>query len=196
MALKLFLAFMIGSVTTAATAVIEREMTAEEKGALPAWCAFTMSFDRTMRAPGHFDDHVARYGEGWNHVHHYCRGLVDIMRYYTSDPLYKNKSHWANSAIGEIDYVLRNAPGDFLLNKEMLFRKVRLQISERKFRDAEKTARDIVQRWPEAADSHGALAEALIGAKQHAEAKRALEAASAIVKDGQRLTQIKLALGL
>jgi hypothetical protein len=193
---RVIAAVLAGCLAGAAFGVSENEMTEEEKKALPAWCAVSMAFDRQPRAPGHFDDMVQRYGEGWKHVHHYCWALASVMRYHSADPDLRNKSHWAKSAIGDIDYVLRNAQPDFLLNREMMLRKVRLQISERWLTDAEKTARELVQRWPEFADSHGALAEVQLAASSAAEARRTLSAAAAVVKDGSRLDQIRRGLRL
>lgn len=58
---------------------------------------------------------LARFGETWNHIHHYCYALAFMNRYYASrDPGFRR--HILHQAIDNINYVIQRAPsGDPLL---------------------------------------------------------------------------------
>lgn len=179
-----------------AQALRPEEMTPAERKALPAWCEFTHSFDRTPGAPGHFNDHVARYGVGWTHVHHFCWALGSLMRYSRYDTTAQMKQSLVAAALDDIDYVLRNAPRDFVLRYEILVRKVRVLVMHGALADAEALSREVLAEWPDRADSHGLVAEVLLASGRRREASDVLAAADAAVRDRARLKQIRGALKL
>lgn len=170
------------------------EMTEAERRALPRWCEFTQTFDRAPRNPGHYNDHVARYGEGWTHVHHYCWALASLIRYHSFDTTPQMRHTLASSAIGDLDYVLRNAPEDFILRFDILVRKARVLTMLGSPADALQLGEQIRAEWPDRSDSHGLVAEILLVLNRREEAREVLRAAESVVKDMERLDHIKAAL--
>lgn len=179
-----------------AYALMPNEMTEAERRALPRWCEFTQSFDRTPRNPGHYDDHVARYGVGWTHVHHYCWALASLIRYFNFETSAQMKRTLADSALRDLDYVLRNSPEDFVLRFEILARKARVLMALQSLSEAHALSEEIRAKWPDRSDSHGLVAEVLVQMNRHQDARNLLTAAESVVKDKERLDQIRSALNL
>jgi hypothetical protein len=188
-------AFLIGSLPDA-HGLKPDQMTTEELRALPRWCSFTQTFERNPRAPGHYDDHLARYGPGWTHVHHYCWALGSMLRYSQFSTSAQMKRSLATSAIADIDYVLRNAPEDFVLRNEIVTRKARILIIAGSPGEGLSIAEQVAKEWPDQADSHGLVAEALLALKRRGDAKKVLDEAESRVKDNDRLARIRSALKL
>lgn len=193
---RYFLASVALALAMSAHALTPNEMTEAERRALPRWCEFTQSFDRSPRNPGHYHDHVARYGVGWTHVHHYCWALASLIRYYNFETSAQMKRTLANSALQDIDYVLRNAPEDFILRFEIFVRKARVLMALGALSEAHALSERIQTEWPDRSDSHGLVAEVLLQMNQRQNAKNLLIAAEPLVKDRERLSQIRSALNL
>ncbi len=97
-----------------------------EVAMLPTYCPYTQLFRE--RVPGGNDpEQVQRWyatmGGTFHHMHHYCWGLMHLnrARFLARDATVR-KFNYA-SAISEFDYVLRHAPGDFVLLPEIITRR-------------------------------------------------------------------------
>jgi tetratricopeptide (TPR) repeat protein len=55
--------------------------------------------------------------ENWDHMHHYCGGLVELNRYYRGNAAQRAKT--LRDAMWEFDYVLKNTQPDFYLRADM-----------------------------------------------------------------------------
>jgi thioredoxin-like negative regulator of GroEL len=106
------------------------------------------------------------------------------------------KRSLTRSAIADIDYVLRNAPEDFVLRNEILARKARILIVAGSPDAAFEIAEQVAAKWPEQADSHGLVAEALLALGRRSDAKKVLDAATSSVLDKDRLARIRSVLKL
>lgn len=191
-----FLAAMMLHIATAAHALRPEEMTPAERSSLPSWCEHTQSFRGPHGAQRAYNDYVSRYGPGWTHVHHYCWALASIIRYSRYDTTAELKRTLASSALADLDYVLRNAPEDFILRYEILARKIRLLVMIGEYSDAENLSETVRSKWPERADSYGLIAEVKLASNQRDDARRILDVGELVVKDKERLAQIRSALGL
>jgi hypothetical protein len=191
---KLLAAVVLGCTAISATALSFDEMTPAELQALPKWCAHTMTYPRERGSTDQYRSYVEGYGEGWTHVHHYCWALGSMVRH--NQPLLpgQQKSGLVQRAIADIDYVLRNAPREFFLRREISSRKARLLQFSGSLQPALELAKEIEREWPGHADSHGLVAEILLSMNRRQEARKVLDDASKTVADVDRLKKIRAVL--
>lgn len=97
-----------------------------EVALLPHYCRYTKVF-RDMVPGGKNKAEIDRWyavmGPSFNHVHHYCWGLMKTNRALLLARDTKTKRFYLKSSIDEFDYVLRNASPDFVLRPEILTKK-------------------------------------------------------------------------
>jgi len=93
---------------------------------LPAYCKSTQYF-REKFPRRDMAEEIARWtqfmGGTFNHMHHYCWGLMDTYRATMFDRDAQSRKHDLFSSIGEFDYVITKAPPDFRYLPEMLTKK-------------------------------------------------------------------------
>ncbi len=93
---------------------------------LPVYCKYTQDF-RGRLAGGNNREEIARWtssmGDTFNHMHHYCYGLMDVNRAAFLSRTREDRAFNLNSSITEFDYVIQRAPPDFSLLPEILTRK-------------------------------------------------------------------------
>lgn len=187
-------ALAVAVLCSGARAVQTEDMTPAERAVLPRWCEFTQTFDRSPRAPGRYEDHLARHGPGWAAVHHYCWAIASLVRQSQASNTDQNRRFLAQSALRDIDYVLRNSPADFFMRYDILLRKGRVLLGEKANAKAIETANEMVQMDPRRSEGHALLAEAHLAGGRAAEAARILDSAAEQVSDPERLRQFRQAL--
>jgi len=95
-----------------------------EVGMLPRYCAYTQFFrDRVGHNPTEVERWYSRMGPSFNHMHHYCWGLMKTNRalFLTRTEYYRR--FYLNDAISEFDYVIRNATPNFVMLPEIFTKK-------------------------------------------------------------------------
>ncbi len=172
------------------------EYTKAELATLPKWCHSTQSFTQESQTRRTYDDYVARYGQGWTHLHHYCWALVAMMRYDRINNTAQDRRGYAASALADMRYVLDRTQPDFVLWFEIVSKRTRLLIRERIFDQALESANSALAAFPNRADSHGLKAEVLLETGRRGEAKKVLDDAKTVVADSDRLEKIRLVLKL
>ncbi len=92
---------------------------------LPTYCADTMGFkygdshyNTSPRAPGW----VAQMGNSFWAMHHYCWALINVHRARFPGVGAAQRRGLLESAIGDIGYVLKNSPPDFIMLPELYLR--------------------------------------------------------------------------
>ncbi len=165
-----------------------------ERSLLPQWCKFTQTFVTGAQGNLRYQQYLGQYGEGWKHVHHFCWGLVSMVRAAGYDTSASQRDYFLKSAIMDFDYVLERAPENFVLRFDINLKKVRALLTRNELNNAESLARQIVERWSDRADAYGLLAEVYLAAKAPHEARKALEQGVDQVKDKDRLDQIRSVL--
>lgn len=97
-----------------------------EVALLPHYCKYTKVF-RDSVPEGKNKAEIERWysvmGPSFNHVHHYCWGLMKTNRALLLAKDTKTKRFYLTSSIDEFNYVLRNASPDFVLRPEILTKK-------------------------------------------------------------------------
>lgn len=78
---------------------------------------------------------LARFGVGWNHLHHYCYALNYINRYKKTFKQDERKFYLQN-ALDNIQYVFTHAPQDFWFRSEMHTQKGKLLVSAKRGSEA------------------------------------------------------------
>lgn len=97
-----------------------------EMAMLPRYCGHTMLF-RDKVLGGNNPEEVERwhgvFGDTFNHLHHYCRGIMKTNRavLLSRDP--QTRRAYLVDAVREFDYVLERATPDFVLLPEILTKK-------------------------------------------------------------------------
>jgi len=93
---------------------------------LPAYCKSTQYF-REKFPRSDMAQEIARWtefmGGTFNHMHHYCWGLMDVYRATLFDRDAQSRRHDLFASIGEFDYVIKQAPDDFRYMPDILTKK-------------------------------------------------------------------------
>jgi len=93
---------------------------------LPVYCKYTQVF-RDNVPGGNNRAEIERWttsmGATFNHMHHYCWGLMASNRAAFSSNTRQDRTHNLNESIKEFDYVIERAPPDFALLPEILTKK-------------------------------------------------------------------------
>jgi len=167
--------------------------TKEELALLPNWCLHTQTFEGDET--GFFGDrYVARYGPGFNYMHHFCWGAVDAMRAERlSLPAERRQGLRAN-AIQNFDYVLKHTKPGFELRLEPLRDKAAVQRRLGNFDQALETGLMLVKEFPKAIDGYVAVATALVALKRRDEARGVIDEGIRRIDDPARLQRARDAI--
>jgi tetratricopeptide (TPR) repeat protein len=97
-----------------------------EVALLPEYCRHTQLFRDTVPG-GNNPERIGHYhsllGETFNHMHHYCWGMMKTNRATLLVHNPQGRQSYLNSAIGEFDYVIQRAPENFVLLPEIMAKK-------------------------------------------------------------------------
>lgn len=93
---------------------------------LPKYCIYTQDFREHVPGgndPAAIDQWYSVMGEMFQHMHHYCYGLMKTNRamYLVRDA--QSRKYYLQATLGEFDYVLGHAREGFILTPEILARK-------------------------------------------------------------------------
>jgi tetratricopeptide (TPR) repeat protein len=93
---------------------------------LPVYCKYTQVFRE--RVPGgnnraEIERWTTSMGSTFNHMHHYCWGLMASNRAAFFSNTREDRMRNLNGTLGEFDYVIQRAPPEFSLLPEILTRK-------------------------------------------------------------------------
>jgi len=93
---------------------------------LPPYCIHTQHFRAQIpegNNPQEIDKWTAFFGDTFQHLHHYCYGLMDSNRANLLAKERAARRFYLQNSVREFDYVLERAPKDFILLPEILTRK-------------------------------------------------------------------------
>jgi tetratricopeptide (TPR) repeat protein len=97
-----------------------------EVALLPRYCVYTQDFRAKLPGgndPAQIKRLTREMGPTFNHMHHYCWGLMKTNRGVLLARTAQDKRFNLTSAIEEFDYVLTRSPPDFPLLPEILTKK-------------------------------------------------------------------------
>lgn len=103
---------------------------------LPKYCYGTQQIREISGDPIPIATYIKKYGDGYNHLHHYCWSLNQEYQAQSMSDRAIARS-WLESAIGGIDYVLRNNKDEkFIFLPEIYATKARILFQLEKKSDA------------------------------------------------------------
>lgn len=166
------------------------DFTEEEWALLPSWCANTMA-DDGQRGPRRLPEMLARYGGDFNHMHHYCWGVVQEMRSSNSRlPGHLQRTN-AAGAVGNYDYVLRNTQPGFVFRLDTLRRKAGVLQRSGQMDKAIAAAQQAIKEFPTEPEGYIAAAFVYLAAKRRDLAEQVLTAGAEQVTDKDRLQRAR-----
>lgn len=117
---KLLLLLLGGLAVSAANAQRPDNVTAGELAMLPVYCPDTQGFnyDYTNKSPK-AAYWVSLMGESFWHFHHHCWALLKIQRGMRPGVSAEQRTGAIKSAMGDFDYVTRNAAPNFIMLPEV-----------------------------------------------------------------------------
>jgi tetratricopeptide (TPR) repeat protein len=126
-----------------------------EVAMLPRYCIHTQIF-RDRVPGGNSPDEISRWtavmGDTFNHMHHYCLGLMNFNRATLLARQVHVRHFYLDDAVREFDYVLERAPKNFILLPEILTKKgealIRRGVGARAIEPLELAARIKPDYWP------------------------------------------------
>ena len=93
---------------------------------LPPYCKYTQAFRGNVPGgnnPAEIERWTTIMGGTFNHMHHYCWGLMRTNRALYFGRTNQDRIRNLNSSIREFDYVIRNATSNFVLLPEIFTKK-------------------------------------------------------------------------
>lgn len=154
---------------------------------LPQECLFTNGTAHSMARPDIYQSLLARYGDGWSHMHHYCNALRQSLEYNRHGTTPTRRKDLARRMIAEFDYVIRQSPPNFPLLPMVMLRRLDTLRTIGRAREAFESTVEFVERFPDLAEGHARLAWALRRAGRAAEADAVLGKARGIVTNPAEL---------
>jgi tetratricopeptide (TPR) repeat protein len=157
---------------------------------LPPYCNYAQSFPGASQ-PAAYQAYLARYGNAWSHIHHYCYALQEIMQADRLNTSPQARRTLIRSALGNIDYVLQRSEPGFPFRPEMLSRKARLLMRTGDATKALESAQRLRDEAPTLADGYIIMADILTRGGRREDAERVLTDAEAQVVDKERLARLR-----
>ena len=111
-----------------------RSFTPGELSRLPEYCQFQMGMPGRDTARGAY--YVSTLGKALDDIHHYCRGMRDIMfaRTFALPPVHK-RALWDRAA-GEVKYMISTNPDTLVIMPEIHFRYGEIMLEVGRVEDA------------------------------------------------------------
>ena len=153
------------------------DVSAEEYAMLPAYCPDKLNFGAEgMEGPkAPYWIEVMGGRQNWAPIHHYCWALITLLRAGKMGIPDVKRKYAMSDAVGDIDFVIKNARPDFKLLPEIFTKKAELLAKLKKNSDAAMEYRKAVQvkqdYWP----AYQGLAELYRSNKQIDEARAVVE---------------------
>lgn len=124
-------------------------MSKEEYHLLPAYCRSQSNVEpKFYKRDGSEAKWSARLGRDFNHIHHYCWGMVSIARSYKAGLTIGARTFHMDRAIDDISFSLNGASPDFVLLPEMYTRLGEALLGIRDDKNAEAAFRRAIEANP------------------------------------------------
>ncbi|MCG3188183.1 MAG: hypothetical protein LKCHEGNO_00076 [Burkholderiaceae bacterium] len=162
----------------AAHAQRPQNVTPAEMALLPSYCVDTQGFnygDASWNTSPRASYWVARMGPTFWHQHHYCWALIKWRRALEPGLPPQVRNGRLGDAIGDLEYVVRNATPDFPLLPEVFYRIAEIQLLLDNQIAAKEALDDALRRKPDYWPAYLLWANTLAKAKLTREARAHLE---------------------
>jgi len=159
---------------------------------LPVYCKYTQEFRDHVpggRNRAEIDRWTAIMGATFNHMHHYCLGLMASNRAAFLSQTSQDRTHNLHNSISEFDYVIERLPPDFSLLPEILTKKgeslIRLDRGGEGMLELQQAVRIKAGHWP----AYAAMSDHYKETGQRAKAREWLEKGLSVAPNNKALAQ-------
>jgi tetratricopeptide (TPR) repeat protein len=163
-----------------------------EVALLPRYCTYTQLFRAAV--PGGNDYREKErwtliMGDAFNHMHHYCWGLMDTNRALFLVRTERWRKYYLGLSIGEFDYVIDRAPDDMVLLPEILTKKCENLSRLDRGSQAERASERAIALKPDYWPAYAAISGHYKGMGDLAKAREWLEKGLSVTPDVKALTR-------
>lgn len=175
--------YLVLSLTLMSTAsvvvAVPADITTQEMALISQYCRYTQTFknesghsESSLKPSPAAQRWVAVMGPTFWHMHHYCWGQISVLRANRSNSSTGGISRTSllESAVADYNYVIRNAPRDFVLLPEILSRLGEVEVRLGRIADANKSFAEARALKPDYWPAWSHWAEFLIKAGKRTEA--------------------------
>lgn len=182
--------------STIALAGPPESITSEEMALIPRYCAYAQTFGQGYQRSPEGRQWASRFGGNtFHHIHHYCWGQINLQRALRASTSGQERRHLLGRVIADYEYVIRQAPQDFVLLPEILTRKGEAELLRSLPNDANKSFARARALKPDYWPAYSAWAEFLIRAGKKAEAKSIVKSGLEHSPDSRALRDLYRLLG-
>jgi tetratricopeptide (TPR) repeat protein len=146
-----------------------------ELALLPSFCRHTQVI---MQRHGSLAEHqrwIARVGEPFKAMHHYCISVVALMRSDRAGVPVQQRRYLHNYAVANLTFVVKNSTPDFVFLPEVLFRRGQAHKKLKELDEAIRDLRQAVEMRPDYVFAVSELADAYASRGKKKEAREVLE---------------------
>jgi len=164
-----------------------RSFTPGELARLPEYCQYQMGMPSRETPQGKY--YLSMLGKGLDDIHHYCRGLRDIMyaRIMALPPVHK-RALWDRAA-GEIKYIMSTNPDTLIIMPEVYYRYGEVMLELGRVADAQSAFEKSRALKPDYWPAYTLWADFLIREKQPDQARAIVEQGLKHAPDNAELQQ-------
>lgn len=146
-----------------------------ELALLPSFCPHTQMFAGQYGSPAEYERWLAKVGEPFKAMHHYCIAMVALMRSDRAGVSAQQRSYLHNYAVSNFTYVLRHSTPDFVFLPEVLFRRGQAYKKSKELDRAVVDLRQAVEMRPDYVFAVSELADAYVQLGRSKDARAVLE---------------------
>lgn len=150
----LLLAFGLSSQMAEAVAVTSKD----ELKLLPAICKGTQAIRNVSGDKTPISEYKKMYGADFQHLHHYCWALNTENKYYRDPSSYHSKN-MLGTAIGDLDYVIKNSRPTFVFLPDVYLAKARILALQKQNSQAAAAALQAINSKPELIPAYSFLSD-------------------------------------
>ena len=164
-----------------------RSFTPGELSRLPEYCQFQMGMPGRDTARGAY--YVSALGKALDDIHHYCRGLRDVMFAQTMALPPMHKQGLLSRAAAEVEYMIKTNPDTMVLMPEIHYRHGEVLLDMGRIADAQAAFEKSRALKPDSWPAYTRWVDFLINSKQIEPARQLIEAGLKHSPDSPELRQ-------
>lgn len=162
-----------------------RGRTAAEVSVLPPFCQAKFGYMTSPQEVARWQNAVG--GEGWEHIHHYCQGLINTNQALFSTRSPQEKQLLLKASVDEFNYMIANTSSKFVLLPEILMKKGENLIRLNRAPEAVEPLQRAIELKPDYWPPYAVMSDYFKSRKDNAKAREWLEKALAIAPNSQSL---------
>ena len=184
---------LAATIMAPAAEVAAVEVTKQDLPLLPEFCRHVQVISKNTELS--YSPEAARWvaymGNGFWAMHHYCWGLVRLMRADKAGMSATERKYWRETSVGEFDYVLENTGQDFVMRADVLAKRGDVLRQLARYREAAEAFREAIALRSNYEAAYYGLADTLWAQGDAAEALAVIDGAMAQMPDARFLPKLR-----